>query len=331
MRGLVFAAANTMEMRDVAPPDPGADEALVRVDAVGICGSDLHAYKGHDPRRVPPMLLGHEFVGTVLAGPMSGQRVTANPLVVCGRCRYCAEGRTNLCSDRTMIGMSRPGAFAERLAVPYQCMIPVPDAVSDRAAALTEPAATVIHALALAERASVRPLAEARALVIGAGAIGLLASLALARRCVRAPVVVESNPLRRATLTKALGDVAASPERVAVDMAGRFDLVFDAVGIAATRDLSMKAAAAGGVVVHAGLGDWTTPLDWRDLTLREISLIGCYTYSNADLRVALDALGAGGFGNLDWVEERKLEDGASAFADLVSGSAAAPKILLRPS
>jgi threonine dehydrogenase-like Zn-dependent dehydrogenase len=176
----------------------------------------------------------------------------------------------------------------------------------------------------------VRPLAEARTLVIGAGAIGLLAALALAKRCVRKPVVVETNPLRRATLVKALGDVGASPERVASDMAGNFELVFDAVGIAPTRDLSIKAAAAGGTVVHAGLGDWTTPLDWRDLTLREIALIGCYTYSAADLRVALDALGAGGFGNLDWVEERSLDEGAAAFDDLSSGRAAAPKILLRP-
>ncbi len=330
MRGLVFGGTNKMEMRDVASPEPSGDDALVRVDAVGICGSDLHAYKGHDPRRVPPMILGHEFVGTVLAGPMVGQRVTANPLVVCGECRYCVEGRTNLCSNRTMIGMSRPGAFAQRLAVPRQCLIAVPDSVSDRAAALTEPAATVIHALALAERALVRPLAEARTLVIGAGAIGLLAALALARRCVRPPVVVETNALRCTTLTKTLGDVAASPERVASEMAGHFDLVFDAVGIEVTRNLSIKAAAAGGTVVHAGLGDWTTPLDWRDLTLREIALIGCYTYSTADLRVALDALGVGGFGPLDWVEERALEDGAAAFDDLASGRAAAPKILLRP-
>lgn len=330
MRGLVYLGANMLAYREVAPPAPGPDEALVRVDAVGICGSDLHAYKGHDPRRVPPMILGHEFVGTVEGGKMAGRRVTANPLVVCGACRYCAEGRTNLCSDRTMIGMNRPGAYAERLAVPYRCLIAVPDGVSDRAAALTEPAATVVHALALAERALVRPVAEARSLVIGGGAIGLLGALALQRRCVRAPVAVETNPLRRQTMRRALGSKAVSPEKVGTEMAGSFDFVFDAVGVAATRDLAISAAASGGVVVHAGLGEWASPLDWRDLTLREIALIGCYTYSNSDLRAALEALGMGGFGALDWVEERALAQGADAFADLTAGRAAAPKILLRP-
>lgn len=330
MRGLVYTSLETLEIRDVPAPVLDGDDALVRVDAVGICGSDLHAYKGHDPRRLPPIILGHEFVGTVETGPTAGMRVTANPLVVCGVCRYCAEGRTNLCSDRTMIGMSRPGAFAQRLAVPRQCLIPVPDSVPDRVAALTEPAATVMHALHLAARALGRPLAEARTLVLGAGAIGLLGALALARQGLHSPMVVETNALRRATLTKALGDVALTPDQVLSDFAGAFDFVFDAVGIAATRDLAITAVATGGVVVHAGLGDWTSPLDWRALTLREITLIGCYTYTTSDLRAALTALGAGGFGPLDWVEERSLEAGPTAFADLVAGRAASPKILLRP-
>jgi 2-desacetyl-2-hydroxyethyl bacteriochlorophyllide A dehydrogenase len=326
MRSLVFVAPDAMEIRDTPEPVPGPEDVLVRVDAVGICGSDLHAYKGHDPRRVPPMTLGHEFVGTVLDGKLAGRRFTANPLVVCGRCQYCAQGRTNLCSDRTMIGMSRPGAFAERLAVPLSCLVPVPDGVSDRAAALTEPAATVVHALHLGERAATRPLAEARALVLGAGAIGLLAVLALQKRGV-AVSVVETNPLRAGTLARATG-LAPTPPGDAGE--GRFDFVFDAVGVAATRDLAIRAAAAGGVVVHAGLGDWTTPLDWRGLTLREITLIGCYTYTTADLGAAIALLGSGGFGALDWVEERPLDAGAAAFAELAAGRVASPKVLLRP-
>lgn len=325
MRSLVFAAADKMEIRDTPEPVVGTDEVLIRVDAVGICGSDLHAYKGHDPRRVPPMTLGHEFVGTALGGKLSGQRFTANPLVVCGRCRYCAQGRTNLCSDRTMIGMSRPGAFAERLAVPTSCLVPVPAGVSDRAAALTEPAATVVHALHLGERALARPLAEGRALVLGAGAIGLLAVLALQRRGV-AVSVVETNALRAGTLTRATG-LSPLP---AGGGEGAYDFVFDAVGVAATRDLAIRSATPGGVVVHAGLGDWTSPLDWRSLTLREITLIGCYTYTNADLAAAIVLLGSGGFGSLDWVEERPLDAGAEAFAELAAGKVASPKILLRP-
>jgi 2-desacetyl-2-hydroxyethyl bacteriochlorophyllide A dehydrogenase len=199
--------------------------------------------------------------------------------------------------------------------------------VPDRAAALTEPAATVVHALHLGERASARPLAEARTLVLGAGAIGLLAALALTKRGV-ACAVVETNPLRAGTLSRAAGIAAMTPASAA---AGAFDFVFDAVGVASTRDLAIQAVSSGGVVVHAGLGDWTSPLDWRALTLREITLIGCYTYANADLRAAIALLGAGGFGALDWVDERPLEAGAGAFADLAAGRVASPKVLLRPS
>lgn len=327
MRSLVYVAPNVVEMREMPAPVLAQDDLLVRVDAVGICGSDLHAYKGHDPRRQPPMVLGHEFVGTVEAGPWAGKRVTANPLVVCGQCRYCLQGRSNLCSDRTMIGMSRPGAFAEYLAVPRRCAIVVPDGVSNRAAALTEPAATVVHAVNLGARAAFRPISEGKVLVLGAGTIGLLAALYVAKRFGVVPTVVETNPLRAKVLEAATGIRAIAPDATA---GGDFDFVLDAVGVAPTRDIAIAAAAPGSVVVHAGLGDWTTPLDWRGLTLREITLIGCYTYSMSDMHAALAALVAGAFGELDWVEDRPLADGAAAFAGLAAGKIASPKILLRP-
>jgi 2-desacetyl-2-hydroxyethyl bacteriochlorophyllide A dehydrogenase len=326
MQGLLYAAPNRLELRELAEPQPARDEVLVQVIAAGICGSDLHAFKGHDPRRVPPMVLGHEFVGRILGGPRAGERITANPLATCARCSYCREGRTNLCTDRRMIGMNLPGAFAERLAVPEQCLIALPATLSDRAAAVTEPAATVVHALTLAARASVRPLPACRALVIGAGAIGLLAVLSLQSEG-NALTVVEASPLRREALQGATGIVALDAQAV---KPGEFDLVIDAVGAVATRDLAIRAVAAGGVVVHVGLADWDSALDWRALTLREITLIGCYTYSSDDLRAAVDALDRGRFGSLAWVEEHALADGPDIMTALAEGRVAAPKVLLRP-
>ncbi len=284
---------------------------------------------GNSCVRNPPLVLGHEFVGTALDGAHAGRRYTANPLVTCGQCRYCAQGRGNLCSDRGMIGMNLPGAFAEQLAVPLACLIEVPDTLTDRGAALAEPAATVVHALALASRALFQPLAQARVLVLGAGAIGLLATLAMRHATVPALTVVETNALRSAALHQATGIVAVDAP-TALAAAGNFDFVFDAVGIAATRDLAIAAVAPGGVVAHVGLGDWASALDWRGLTLRAITLIGCYTYTTADLHGAVAALNRGDFGDLAWVEERPLADGAAAFADLVSGRVGAAKILLRP-
>ena len=110
------------------PMPPSADgEVVLRIDAAGICGSDMHAYHGHDPRRKPGLVLGHEFAATIHTSAASGwrvgRRVTGNPLITCGRCDYCVQGRDNLCSDRTMVGMTRPGAFAQRMSIPAQCLI----------------------------------------------------------------------------------------------------------------------------------------------------------------------------------------------------------------
>ncbi len=329
MQALMFTQPEKMAMQEVPTPQATAGQVLLRVDAVGICGSDLHAYKGHDPRRVPPMVLGHEFVGTALEGPRAGQRFTGNPLVTCGACRYCLQGRGNLCSDRSMIGMNLPGAFAPSLLVPERCLVAIPATLNDRGAALAEPAATVVHALALAARVMAQPMVDTRVLVLGAGAIGLLAVLLLQSRGAAHINVVETNPLRARALHDATG-LKAIDGAAALAYAGGHDLVFDAVGMAATRDIAIAAAAHGSVVTHVGLGDWTSALDWRALTLREITLVGCYTYTTADIEVAVAALDAGAFGNLAWVQERPLHEGGEAFADLVAGRVAAAKILLRP-
>ncbi len=171
MQALVYARPNAMELRTAPVPEPAAGEVLVRIEAVGICGSDMHAFHGHDPRRQPGLILGHEFAGTVISGASNGRRVTGNPLISCGQCEYCRQQRGNLCANRTMVGMTRPGAFAQFMTIPEQVLIDLPATMTVRQGALTEPAATALHALALANKALVPALSEARVLVIGGGAI----------------------------------------------------------------------------------------------------------------------------------------------------------------
>src|SRR3546814_3593786 len=100
MKALVYTGPGTVDYREVEDPAPQAGESLLRVEACCICGSDMHAFHGRDERRKPPLILGHEAVGTVLAGPRAGRRVVVNPLVSCGACDYCREGRGNLCGSR---------------------------------------------------------------------------------------------------------------------------------------------------------------------------------------------------------------------------------------
>lgn len=329
MKALVYTGTKEMTYQDAPAPTPAQGEVLIRVDAVGICGSDMHAYHGHDPRRVPPLILGHELAGEILEGPGRGRRVTVNPLITCGHCEYCVQGRNNLCANRTMIGMTRAGGFAEMVTTAASSVIDLPEGMSARAAALTEPAATALHAINTAMRSLVRPVAECRALVIGGGAIGLLVALLLRDYGCRHVSVAETNPLRRESAQKAgagetFDPIARAPQDNSVE------LVIDAVGMKATRAMSLKAVKPGGVIVHVGLGDWASEIDMRKLTLAEITLAGVYTYSTADLRAAARALHEGAFGDLAWVEERPLSEGAHAFADIDAGRARAAKILLRP-
>lgn len=328
MKALVYTKPLEVTYREEPDPAVPAGEALVRIDAVGICGSDMHGYHGHDPRRVPPLVLGHEAAGEVIAGRGKGRRVVLNPLVTCGRCDYCRGGRANLCPERKLIGMNRQGAFAELIAMPEANLLDAPSGMSATAAAVTEPAATALHAMHLGLRALARPLSEARVLVLGGGSVGLLSALWAQAMGGRRVLVGETNALRRSSVTHA-GVEAYDPAGRQPDQ-NAFDLVIDAVGAGATRQAAIRSVRPGGAIVHIGLMDSAGEADWRKITLQEVTVIGTYTYTAVDLTASAAALHEGRLGKLAWVEERPLADGARAFADLDHGLTAAAKIVLRP-
>jgi L-iditol 2-dehydrogenase len=331
MKALVYTAPETLVYREEPDPKPGAGEALVRIDAVGICGSDMHAYFGHDDRRPAPLILGHEASGQVVFGAHSGRRVAINPLVTCGTCDDCLGGRANLCAARQIISMPpRQGAFAEYLAIPERNLVVVPDDTPASIAALAEPVATGLHAVLLAHEISRRPPAEATAMVLGGGAVGLAAALVLASYGCREILLADTNEKRRRT-AEATGVCRAFDPLADEGVApGSRDIVIDAVGAKATRRAAIAAARPGSVIVHVGLLEGMDGVDVRRLTLQEIVLAGCYTYTMVDFRAAVTALLSGALGDLAWFEERPLSDGAAAFADLKVGRSEAAKILLRP-
>ena len=268
MRALGYEVVETRALRDVPDPDAPAGEHLIRVEAVGICGSDMHAYLGHDARRPAPLILGHEAAGTIVGGPRDGDRVTVNPLVTCQTCPACRAGRATLCPTRQIISLPpRPGAFAQSITMPAR----------DHVAGVTD------------------------------------------------VTVVEPNPARRAFLEQTCG------QRAVARAEGAFPVVIDAVGYAKTRAVASTLATPGGVIAHVGLGEDTGGLDIRRLTLQEITFIGTYTYTADDFRQTAQALFDGRLGPLDWIEHRGLSEGAAAFADLLGGRVASPKIVLDPS
>ncbi|RLJ40966.1 threonine dehydrogenase-like Zn-dependent dehydrogenase [Litoreibacter meonggei] len=324
MKALIYDGVETLGYRDAPDPIPKEGECLIRVEAVGVCGSDMHAYLGHDARRPAPLILGHEAAGSIVGGTRDGTRVTVNPLVTCGTCPACESGRENLCPSRQIISMQpREGAFAQFISMPPSNLVEVPTNVPLAKAALAEPLAVSWHAVRLALEA-LHPSADRRALVIGGGAIGLSAALALRAMGVLDVTIVEPNDGRRAFLNDTCGEPAVAKGE------GQYPVVIDAVGYAATRAAASALVEAGGVIAHVGLGEDRDGLDIRRMTLQEITFIGTYTYTAQDFRDTAKAIFDGRLGALDWFQARPLSDGAQVFADLRAGTVAAPKIVLNP-
>ncbi len=331
MKALVYTAPHTLAYRD--EPDPIAEdgEVIVRIEAVGICGSDMHAYHGHDSRRPAPLILGHEGAGRILGGPRAGERVTINPLVVDPACPYAREGRWHLSPTRQIISMPpRQGAFADLVRIPERNLVPVPDSLAIEHAALAEPVAVSWHAVRLGVERLHQPLAACHVVVLGGGAIGLAAALVARLFGAYAIFVGETNPLRRATLERIAGLAVYQPGDADEPMPNSIDLVIDAVGANATRAAACRLVRPGGVIVHVGLLPGHEGLDIRKITLQEITLTGSYCYSPSDFLESVDALAAGRLGPLHWIEQRALAEGAAAFAEIDAGTTPAAKIILRP-
>lgn len=328
MRALVYTDIQQSEMRDEPEPSVLEGQVIVDISHCGICGSDMHAWHGHDARRVPPLVLGHEAVGIARSGVHAGRRVAINPLMTCGSCEACTSGQEHLCAERELIGMRVPGAFAERVAISECNLYPLPGHLGFEEAALAEPLAVCVHACNLALDRLKRKPSDALAVVLGGGAIGLLSALVLKNAGIGRIMVGETNGGRKAIL-EALGgiDVYDPADTAQTPAGGSADLVIDAVGIGTTRAAASSFTRPGGTIVHVGLQDNTEGLDTRRITLQEIAFIGTYCYTRKDFQAALDMLADGRISGNGWAELRKLEDGVQSFLDIHNG-AAPPKIIL---
>ena len=324
MKALVYVGEEKLDFREVADPVVNSGEQLIKVDSAGICGSDMHAYLGHDERRPAPLILGHEASGIILGGDRNGERVAINPLVTCMKCQACISGRENICSKRQIISMApREGTFAEMVSVPEVNLVNVPLDVPLEKAALTEPLAVSWHASRLALEA-LHSSMDRNVLIIGGGAIGLASALAFKAMEIENIVIVEPNIIRR----KYLND---NCNVVAVEKADElFSIVVDAVGFKKTRELASEKVSPGGVITHIGLGEDLGGIDVRRITLQEVSFIGTYTYTAQDFKDTAKAIFDGRLGSLDWIERRPLSEGNRAFSEIREGKVPSPKIVLSP-
>ena len=317
MKALTWHGGPRLTYDDIPAPAAGDGDVAVDVTLAGVCGSDLHPYRGHAGPRVPPLVLGHEAVGRVAGRPDTGYVVF--PLVVCGSCAACLRGEENLCESRGLLGLDRQGVFAERVMVRPDALVPIPDRMDERVAVLTEPLATSVAVM----RVDGITAAD-RVLVVGGGPIGLLAAHACAAGGIDV-TLVEPLAERRALAERIGAAVHAAVEDV---RGARFDRAIDAVGIEPTWQGAVAAVRAGGTVTIVGLGQAEGAIAAGDMVRRGITVRGHYAYTRADFAAALRVL-AEHPPDLEWVSVMPLADGAEAFRRLVDEPATTVKALLR--
>lgn len=258
MRAAVFEAPGKIAVRECPIPTPGDDEVLIRVAACGICGTDRHIMHGEFATR-PPVIIGHEYAGTVVAVGArvtdlhAGDAVAVDPNIVCGECRPCLRGQVHMCRNLTALGVNRDGGFAEYAVAPRKQCHRLPNGMALRDGALVEPLACCVHG---SDLAGVRP--GDRVAVIGAGAIGQLLAQ-LARLSGAATVLVSDTVAERRELAVSLGaDVAWDPTRgdptqPGGPLEGGADVVIEAVGSRATNRQAIEWAAPAGTVLWFGV------------------------------------------------------------------------------
>jgi 2-desacetyl-2-hydroxyethyl bacteriochlorophyllide A dehydrogenase len=328
IRQVVVTAPGAVEIRRAARPAPGPGEVLVRMRVVGICGSDVHALHGRHPFVPLPYRPGHEIVGTVEATGAgvdlpAGRRVVIEPILACGACKYCRDGRYNLCATMAFFGCTAPdGGLADLFVVPADRVLPVPDRLSDGLAALVEPLSTPVHAVRLAGP----DLTGRTVAVLGAGTIGLL-TLVAARHAGAARIAVSDVLAAKRDVARRLGadsvHDAADPglvDAVRADLGTSADVVFDCVAVQQTVDQAIAMAVKGGTVVVVGVpaAPVTVPLpEIQDLQVR---IQGSATYTRDDVEQAMRMLTGGLLREDDLITARyPFARAAEAFADAAGG------------
>lgn len=343
MYALVLEDYGRLVYRQVSEPEVGPNDVLIRVRACGICGSDVHGMDGSTGRRIPPIIMGHEASGEIVAlgaavhGWQIGERVTFDSTIYCGQCHFCRQGLVNLCDHRRVLGVScaeyrQHGAFAEYVAVPQHILYRLPEEVSFEQAALVEAVSVALHAVS---RPPIR--LNDTAVVVGAGMIGLLVIQALRAAGCGTLIAVDLDPTRLAlaqqlgadlTLRSDVDDVIARVQ-AATDGRGA-DLAFEVVGISATLGLALHSLRKGGALTLVGNLSPQVELPLQAAVTRQITMYGsCASCGEYPASLAMIARGKINVAPLISAIA-PLAEGAAWFKRLYDREPGLMKVILRP-
>jgi L-iditol 2-dehydrogenase len=315
MQALMMTDFHRLQLVEQAEPELARpDDVLIEVRAAGVCGSDLHGYTGQTGRRTPPLIMGHEVAGVVLAtGPgvesvAVGDRVAINPIDRSG-------------PKRRLMGMDAPGGFAERVVWPAANLVPLPDEIGFPAGSLAEPLAVAVHAIDRAALADVEVAA-----VVGAGPIGLLVAGLLMHRGVPCVAITDLSDERLAVARRlgcaaAINPIEEDPREAIRLLTGGSgaDLTFEAVGAGATVAQAHALSRDGGTVTWIGNNARMIELDMQEVVTRELDIRGTYGMVADDFARAIDLLRAGAVDTGLLINRlARLEEGPSLFDELLA-------------
>lgn len=337
MKAFVYENPMTMPLREVPLPEVGECDVRIAVKAVGICGSDVHGFRGTTGRRKPPIIMGHEFSGVVDAVGekvtrwKKGDRVLANPLMTCGVCENCRKGLPNVCSNRHGLGVDLNGAYAEYVKVREDMVFALPDSLTFEEGALVEPLGVAMHAV------NRTPLLLCESLVIiGSGTIGLLTLLAARLKGAGKIIMIDTDDDRLAFAKKLGADEIVNSRTTdplefvkAVTHGRGADGVIEAVGISPTAALSLQIAANGAHVTWIGNSQPMIEINMQQIVTRELTVSGSYGFIS-EFETAIEAIRSGRIKPMVLVEqEAKLEDAGRLIEELSAGKINPVKVMLK--
>ena len=292
MKAALWMGTESIEVKQVAKPQAGTGEALIKVAYGGICGTDLMIFLGRHPRAKAPMVMCHEFAGTVVASDgdafAPGTPVAINPLLTCGQCYACKSGIPHVCANLGLVGIDSDGGFAEYAVVPLHTVKPVPDSLAMAEAALIEPLAVAVHAV----RVSDLKVGDVTA-VLGAGPIGILTAQVARLAGARQVWVSEQSPKRIAVARELGFDVIDVKEQSSVEVIMEatggvgVPVVFETAGVQPTLNDAGQVARIGGQILQVGMPKSPPTIDMTPLLFREISRKPIRVYRDEDVEQAI--------------------------------------------
>lgn len=327
-RRVVVTSPGLVEIVTELVPELGTNEALVSLKVAGVCGSDVHGAQGSHPTITLPYYPGHEVVGIVQAVGAAvtdldiGSLVTPQPTLPCGTCKMCRNGKENICENLEFFGCGFPeGGMADLFLIRADRLRLIPQSFNLKQAALIEPLATPVHAVALTDN-----VRGAKVVIFGCGTIGLL-TLAAARHAGAAQIIMtdirETKRVRALTLgADAVVDASSPDAEVSVRAAlgESADVVFDCVAIEFTVNSAVRLVERGGTVVVVGVPAGPIQVPLERIQDRQIRLQGAATYTLEDYEAAIALIAAGKVDAQEFITSTyRLADAAGAFAAAAGG------------